>query len=515
MKDTGITTDWKALAEKVEPDARPLMHGKRVDIDADTFDLISPRDGRLLCTVAACGELEVDQAVTYARAEQRLGCWPELSPRRRGEVLAAWADAIEAEQTELALLITLETGKPIRDALNIDLRGVVRAIRWYAALSDKLHGDHPDVGKDDVALVSREPVGVAAVLLPWNFPLAPVGYDVAPALMLGNSVVLKPSEQAPLAVLRCSELAVEAGVSRDALSVVPGLGLGAGQAIGRHADIDSVAVTGSAATGRAVMRASGESNGKRVWPELGGKSAAVVFNDVRNIGEAARAVTWGAYFNQGEMCTGLSRLLVERAVYHEFLDAVSVEIDRLRVGDPLDWETTVGALTTEHQLRDAQAATEEALAGGGRVIRGGQAVTAVAAGHYFAPTLIAEAPESSRVFTEEVFAPVVAARPFDDVDDALRVAFSSGYGMGVSVWTSSIDTAFRVTRAARAGITWVNCFEGDDLTVPAGGVGRSGFGRTKGTAVLDKYSNLKTTWLRLGNQVSAKSCDAGVFTRKP
>ncbi|MDI5971782.1 aldehyde dehydrogenase family protein [Streptomyces sp. SL13] len=500
MVDTDSAIDWKAMAEKVTPDARPLVHGQRIDVGGGTFDLLSPRDGSLLCAVPACGEAEVNDAVAYARAEQRLGDWPRRSPRGRGEVLAAWADAIEAERVELALLISLETGKPIRDAVGIDLRGVVRAVRWYAALADKLHGDHPDVGGDDVALVSREPVGVVGILTPWNFPLALLGYDVAPALMLGNSVVVKPSEQAPLSVLRCCELAVQAGLPRDALSVVPGLGRVAGQAIGRHPDIDSVAVTGSSATGRAVIRASGESNGKRVWPELGGKSAAVVFKDVRDIGEAARAVAWGAYFNQGEMCTGCSRLLVEREVYAEFMDALGTEIDKLRVGDPLDWETSVGALTTEHQLRDAQLATEEAVAGGGRVLRGGETVAAVAGGRYFAPTLLADAPESSRVFTEEVFAPVAAARPFDDVDEALRVAFSSGYGMGVSVWTSSMDTAFRVTRAVKAGIAWVNCFEGDDLTVPVGGVGRSGYGRTKGTAVLDKYSDVKTTWVRLGDR---------------
>jgi len=193
MTRSDITTDWKAMAEMVTPDPRPLMHGKRVDVNVDTFDLISPRDSRLLCRVPACGEAEVDQAVGHARAERQLGCWPNISPRERGEALAAWADAVEAERTELALLISLETGKPIKDALEIDLRGVVRAIRWYAQLADKLHGDHPDVGRNDVALVSRVPVGVVGILLPWNFPLSPVGYDIAPALLLGNSVVVKPS----------------------------------------------------------------------------------------------------------------------------------------------------------------------------------------------------------------------------------------------------------------------------------------------------------------------------------
>lgn len=499
MTDTGGATDWKAKAAEIVLDGRPLLHGKRADVDTGTFELRSPRDGTLLCAVPACGAAEVDAAVEHARAEQRLGCWPSQPPRRRGEALAAWADAIEAERAELALLISLETGKPIKDAVEIDLRGVVRAVRWYAALADKLHGDHPEVGRNDVALVSREPVGVVGILLPWNFPLAPVGYDVAPALMLGNSVVVKPSEQAPLSVLRCCELAVEAGVSRDALSVVPGLGHEAGQAVARHHGIDAVAVTGSAETGRAVIRASGESNGKRVWPELGGKSAALVFKDVRDLREAAREVVWGAYFNQGEMCTGCSRVLVEQEVYEAFLDAMCAEMDQLRMGDPLAWDTSVGALTTERQLEAAVLATEEAVAGGARILQGGNRAPVVAGGRYFEPTLLADAPESSRIFTDEVFAPIAAARPFDDAEEALRVAFSSGYGMGVSVWTSSMDTAFRVTRAAKAGIAWVNCFEGDDLTVPAGGVGRSGFGRTKGTAVLDKYSDLKTTWVRLGD----------------
>ncbi|MFJ8958971.1 aldehyde dehydrogenase family protein [Lentzea sp. NPDC102401] len=498
MTEPGISTDWKAMADEVALDPRPLLHGARVDLDVDTFALRSPRDGSVLCEVPACGEAEVDRAVAHARAEQQHGCWPNFTPKMRGEILGRWANAIEVERAELALLISLETGKPIRDALGIDLAGVVRALRWYSALADKLHGDHPDVGANDLALVSREAVGVVGILLPWNFPLALVGYDVAPALMLGNSVVVKPSEQSPLSVLRACELAVEAGVSRDAISVVTGLGVGAGQAIGRHHDIDAVAVTGSAATGRAVMRASGESNGKRVWPELGGKSAAIVFNDAGDLAEAARMVAWGAYFNQGEMCTGCSRVLVERDVYDEFVDALAVEVDKLRVGDPLDWGTTVGALTTARQLADAQVATEEAVAGGGRVVRGGEAVAAVDGGHYFPPTLLADAPRTSRVFTDEVFAPVLAARPFDDVDDALAVAFSSGYGMGVSVWTSSLDRAFRVTRAAKAGIAWVNCFEGDDMTVPAGGVGKSGYGRTKGLAVFDKYSDVKTTWVHLG-----------------
>lgn len=493
--DDGESTDWASLALSMTKDPRPLVHGARVDVAGAAYELKAPRDGSVLCSVLEPSARDVQHAVECARAEQQVGCWPGFTPKARGEILRDWADGIETERTELALLVSLETGKPIREALEVDLQSVVRAIRWYGALADKLHGDHPDVGARDLALVSREAIGVVGVLLPSNFPLSLIGYDVAPALMLGNSVVVKPSEQAPLSALRVCEIAVEAGVSRDAISVLPGLSATVGQAVARHADIDSISVTGSVAAGRAVMVASAESNGKRVWPELGGKSAALVFRDARDIGAAAAALAWGSYFNQGEMCTGCSRVLVEAPVYDEFVEAFSREIDKLRLGDPLDWGTTVGALTTRRQMELAQDAVAQTVSGGGRVVRGGDAVDVVEGGHYFPPTLLTEAPRESPVFTDEVFSPIVAVRPFEDATDALATGFASGYGMGLSVWTSSLDRAFTVTRKAKVGIAWVNCFEGDDMTVPAGGVARSGYGRTKGLAVLDKYSDVKTTWV--------------------
>ena len=498
--DDGSSIDWASLALTVAKDPRPLVHGARVDVAEAGHDLRAPRDGSVLCSVLEPSARDVHYAVECARAEQQVGCWPGFTPKVRGEILRDWADGVEAERIELALLVSLETGKPVREALEVDLRSVVRAIRWYGALADKLHGDHPDVGAFDLALVSREAIGVVAVLLPSNFPLSLIGYDVAPALMMGNSVVVKPSEQAPLSALRVCEIAVGAGVSRDAISVLPGLSSTVGQAIARHGDIDSISVTGSEAAGRAVMAASAQSNGKRVWPELGGKSAAIVFSDSRDVGAAAAALAWGSYFNQGEMCTGCSRVLVEEPVHDEFVDAFAKAIDALRLGDPLDWGTTVGALTTERQLQHAQEAVAQTVSGGGRVVRGGGAVDVVAGGHYFPPTLLADAPRDSPVFTDEVFSPIVAVRPFEDAADALATGFASGYGMGLSVWTSSLDRAFTVTRRAKVGIAWVNCFEGDDMTVPAGGVGRSGYGRTKGLAVLDKYSDIKTTWVHLDSQ---------------
>ncbi|MEV5000510.1 aldehyde dehydrogenase family protein [Nocardioides sp. LML1-1-1.1] len=497
MSVDGASIDWTSLATTLAKDPRPLVHGARMDVAGPGYELTAPRDGSVLCSVPEPSARDVQHAVECARAEQQVGCWPGFTPRVRGEILKDWADGIEAQRVELALLVSLETGKPVREALEVDLQSVVKALRWHGALADKLHGDHPDVGSRDLALVSREAVGVVGILLPSNFPLSLIGYDVAPALMLGNSVVIKPSEQAPLSVLRVCEIAVEAGVSRDAISVLPGLSSTVGQAIARHGDIDAISVTGSVAAGRAVMAASAESNGKRVWPELGGKSAALIFQDAGDIGAAAAALAWGSFLNQGEMCTGCSRVLVEAPVHDEFVDAFSREIDKLRLGDPLDWATTVGALTTRRQRELAEDAVARTVDGGGSIVRGGEVRDVVEGGHYFPPTLLTEAAPDSPVFTDEVFSPIVAVRSFDDVDDAQATIHASGYGMGLSVWTSSLDRAFQVTRRAKVGIAWVNCFEGDDMTVPAGGVGRSGYGRTKGLAVLDKYSDIKTTWVHL------------------
>jgi 4-(gamma-glutamylamino)butanal dehydrogenase len=490
---TGIS-DWAGRAAELALDGRAIVDGARV-APASTLELRSARDGRPLTRIAACGEEEVDRAVAAALADQP--GWARSHPRERGAALAAWADAVEDAREELALLIALEVGKPIRDALEVDLRGVVRAIRWYAGMADKLAGSHPDVGEDAAALVSREPVGVVAAVLPWNFPLAGVGYDVAPALAIGNAVVVKPSELASLSVLRCCELAVEAGVPPGALSVVPGTGLEAGAALGRHADVDAVSITGCARAYRGFLRYSAESNGKRVWPELGGKSTAIVCADAPDLQRVADAVAWGAYFNQGEMCTGVSRVLAHRSVHRELVAALAERIDELVVGDPLEWTTDVGAIVSEERAAETLDAIEEAVARGGRLVRGGEPVDVVGDGCYVTPALLDGVSPESRLIATEIFGPVTGVIPFDEVDEALRLAAAPGYGMGLSLWTASLADSFAVARAAKVGTVWVNCFEADDLTVPAGGVKRSGFGRTKSLAVLDKYSDLKTTWIAL------------------
>jgi 4-(gamma-glutamylamino)butanal dehydrogenase len=489
--------DWRRMAAELALDGRALVAGvRRADPGARRLMISAPRDGGDLTELEETRRGTVEAAVTAARLMFEGGSWSRAHPRDRAAILTAWAKAVERHRDELALLVCLEVGKPIRDAHRVDLASVARAIGWYGAVADKLSGAHPDVGADALALVSREPVGVAAVVLPWNFPLSGIGYDVAAALSLGNSVLVKPSERAPLAVLRCCELAYEAGVPPDALSVLPG-GHATGELIGRNPEVDAVAVTGSPRAGRAFLAYSGQSNGKRVSLELGGKTAAIVTADAPDVEAAAETLVWGAFFNQGAMCTAPARLLVHRSVVERFVDALTRRMQALVVGDPLDWDTEIGALNSPDQARHVESAIREAVERGGRCVSGGTPVDVVAGGNYLSPTLIVDAPTSCDVFASEVWGPIASVHVFDSVAEAMELAAAPGFGIGMSVWTGSLCDAFRVARGAKVGTVWVNCFEGDDMTVPAGGVKRSGYGRTKALAALDKYSDLKSTWVNL------------------
>lgn len=496
MPDTLHSTDWLSRAREVLPDGRALINGRRVD-GVHHGPLVSPRDGSVL-TDAVLGDAAMsDTAVTGAREALRSSAWANTRPAERGAVLRRWADLIHRHRDELALLLCLETGKPIAYALDVDLASVERAIRWYADSSDKLHGEHPDVGPAALALVERRPVGVTAIIVPSNFPLSGVGYDVAPALMVGNSVVVKPSETAPLAVLRTAELALEAGLPAGLLNVVPGDAT-AGRALGEHLDVDALVVTGSEDAGRAYLGYSSRSNGKKVSIESGGKSTAVVDVDA-NVTTAARNLAWGAYFNQGHMCTASARIFVHEDVVQPFVEAFTEHIDSLVIGDPLDPQTTCGAM---HRLQADRFLEQikNTTAAGAILARGGNSIEAIPGGCYVEPTLLLDVPEDSPAFHSEIWGPVAAVRNFTSFEDAVRQTAASGYGMALSLWTSSAPAALAAARASAVGTVWVNCFEADDLTVPAGGMKRSGYGRTKGLAALDRYTALQTIWIDLTNQ---------------
>ncbi|MFF5370962.1 aldehyde dehydrogenase [Streptomyces sp. NPDC013187] len=462
-----------------------------------TFPVVSPRDGRVLAEVADGGAAEVDAAVAAARRAFDTGPWPRLAPAERGRALLRLADLLEERREELALTVTLEMGKPISDAYGIELRAVIATFRWYGQLADKLTDESPHTAPDALALVTREPAGVVGAVVPWNFPLTLAGWKIAPALAAGCTVVLKPSENSPLSALLLGRLATEAGIPPGVLNVVTGDGPTAGRALGLHPDVDVLAFTGSTAVGRHFLRYAADSNLKRVWLELGGKSPNIVLPDAPDLEQAAATAAWGIFFNQGEMCTAPSRLLVHTSIAERVTEAVVRRARALRVGDPLDPETEMGALVGRAHLDRVRDHIRHGVEEGARLRTGGDRLLAETGGTYLEPTVFDRVDPDSRLAREEIFGPVLSVLAFDDLDEAVRLANATEYGLAAGLWTSDLSTAHRVSRALKAGTVWVNCYEEGDLTVPFGGMKQSGNGRDKSAHALEKYTELKTTWIQL------------------
>ncbi|MFI2720571.1 aldehyde dehydrogenase [Streptomyces collinus] len=461
------------------------------------FPVVSPRDGRVIADVADGGAAEVDAAVAAARRAFDTGPWPRLAPAERGRALLRLADLLEERREELALTVSLEMGKPISDAYGIELRAVITTFRWYGQLADKLTDESPHTSPDALALVTREPAGVVGAVVPWNFPLTLAGWKIAPALAAGCTVVLKPSENSPLSALLLGRLATEAGIPPGVLNVVTGDGPTAGSALGLHPDVDVLAFTGSTAVGRHFLRYAADSNLKRVWLELGGKSPNIVLPDAPDLEKAAATAAWGIFFNQGEMCTAPSRLLVHSSIAERVTEAVVRRARELRVGDPLDPEAEMGALVGRAHLDRVAGHIRHGVDEGARLRTGGDRVLAETGGTYLEPTVFDRVDPGSRLAREEIFGPVLSVLAFDDLDEAVRVANATEYGLAAGLWTSDLSTAHRVSRALKAGTVWVNCYEEGDLTVPFGGMKQSGNGRDKSAHALEKYTELKTTWIQL------------------
>lgn len=492
---------WLDRAAALDRPTRPFIDGSTVEPRTDaTFDSVGPRDGRVVASFPACGTEDVDRAVAAARQAFDDGRWRELAPAKRKAVLLRFAALVEAHRDELALLETLDTGKPIGDTTSVDAPSVAATLRWYAEAADKLYGEVAPTGPDALATITREPVGVVAAIVPWNYPLIITAWKLGPALVTGNSVIVKPAEQSPMATLRLAALAAEAGLPDGVLNILPGEGA-TGAALAGHGDVDKVTFTGSTATGRKVLAASADSNLKSVSLELGGKSPQVVFADVPDLAEAAQTIAWGIFYNQGQTCHAGSRLVVDERIA-DALVAEVVEVGRgLVPGDPLDEGTQLGAMVSREQL-DRVVGYLELADGEGATRPLGEpreATAPVAGGCYLAPTVLDHVPDGARIGQEEIFGPVLTVHRFDGSEaEALRIANGTEYGLAGAAWSSDHGRAERVARGIRAGAVYINSFDVGDVTVPHGGYGSSGFGgRDKSLHAIDQYTELKTTWRQL------------------
>lgn len=486
-----------ALRRLDVPAQKIFVEGAWTEGSGTPLPVTSPIDGSPLSTLAGASARDVDAAVASARRAFEDGRWSRLAPAARKKVLFAIAERIEAEALELAVLGIRDNGTELAMALKAEPGSAAGTFRYYAEAVDKVAGEVAPTAPDVLGLVHNVPVGVVGAIVPWNFPLMIGAWKIAPALAMGNSVVLKPAETASLALLRLAEICAECGLPPGVLNVVTGAGAETGAALAEHMGVDVLTFTGSGATGRRLLEASARSNLKRVYLELGGKSPNIVFADAPDLGQVAKVSAKGIFRNSGQVCVAGSRLLVERSVHDALVERIVAEAEALRVGDPLAEGTEIGAVNSEDQLRRNLSFMDMAQAEGGRVVTGGKRILQDSGGTYMAPTVVTGVTRDAALFQREVFGPVLSVTAFDTEDEALALANATEYGLAAGVWTGGLARAHRMVAGIRAGVVHVNTYGGADNTVPLGGVGQSGNGHDKSLHALEKYVDLKTAWIQL------------------
>ncbi len=487
-----------ALRAQVVPQRLHVIDGQQVPAsDGGLMDILSPIDGQVLTRMAKGTAADMNAAIASARAAFEDGRWAGQPPAARKKVLHKWADLIEANALELAVLGVRDNGTEIGMAIKAEPGSAAGTIRYYAEALDKLYGEIAATPSDVLGLIQKEPVGVVGAIIPWNFPLMIGAWKLGPALAMGNSVVLKPSETASLSLMRMAELALDAGLPPGVLNAVTGEGAVVGEAMGLSMDVDVLVFTGSGGTGRRLLEYSARSNLKRVYLELGGKSPNIVFADAPNLDEAAKVAAAGIFRNAGQVCVAGSRLLVEASIHDDFVAKVVKAAEAMRVGDPLSLETAIGAVNSEIQLKQNLGFVETARAEGGQVVTGGDRILQETGGYFMAPTVVTEVKLDATLAQKEVFGPVLSVTAFESEHEAVRIANSTVYGLAGAVWTSNLSRAHRMVKNVRTGVMHVNTYGGADGTVPLGGVGQSGNGHDKSLHAIEKYINLKTAWIKL------------------
>ena len=478
---------------------RAVIGGRSVDAaDGKTFATLNPATGQPLARIAECAAVDADRAVAAARAAFDDGPWPRMSPAERKTILQRFATEVEANAEELAELEVLESGKPISDALGIDLPETVGTLRWHAEAVDKICDKISPSDPGCLSMIVREPVGVVAAVLPWNFPIMMAAWKLGPALAEGNTMVLKPAEQTSMSTIRLAELAAEAGVPDGVVNVVPGFGEVVGKALGEHMDVDCVGFTGSTETGRLFLHYAADSNLKRVLLECGGKNPMIVMPDVEDLDNVADHAANSVFWNMGENCSSNSRLLVHESLKDELLELILERAQDWVVADPMQTACRIGPLIEKAHLEKVLGHIEQAKSEGARLVCGGERVLTETGGYFVQPTIFDDVTPEMQLAREEVFGPVLAVMTFKTPEEAIALANDTEFGLAASVFADCNKTAHNAARRIRAGTVSVNCYGEGDHGTPFGGYKLSGFGgRDKSLAAHDQYCELKTVWMDL------------------
>jgi gamma-glutamyl-gamma-aminobutyraldehyde dehydrogenase len=492
---------WQAVARtaRTRIETRLFIDGHFVDAaKGGRFASINPSNGETLAEMSAGTAEDIDRAVAAARRAFQSGVWSKMAPRQRMEVMNRFAALIDQNAESLAVLETLDMGKPIADVVGGDLPAVIETIRFMAECIDKVDGAVTNTESGVMHLVLREPYGVVGAISPWNYPLLMATWKIAPALAAGNTVVLKPAEQAPMSCLKLAELFVEAGGPAGVFNVVNGLGEEAGKALALHDDVRKITFTGSTAVGKLILQYAGQSNMKQVALECGGKTPQVFMADVADLDRAVTAAYRGIYSNMGEVCNAGSRLLVDRSIKDRFIERfIELGHDAYRPGDPLDPATNMGPLVTREDQKRVLGMIDKGRQEGAKLEFGGGAPDGLKDGAYVNPTLFTGVKNDMTIARQEIFGPVASVIEFDGVDEAIAIANDTIYGLAAGVWTRDLDKAFRLVRGIEAGIIWINSFDEGDMTQPFGGYKQSGNARDKCLDSFKSYTQMKSAWFRL------------------
>ncbi|MEH6452729.1 MAG: aldehyde dehydrogenase [Psychromonas sp.] len=486
---------WIDLQLSMKIETRAFINGQYQDaLDKTTFSTVNPATDQHLADIARCKDEDANVAVKYAQSAFEQGVWQHQSPAQRKKVLMKFADLIDQHVENLALLETLDTGKPISHSYSTDIPGAASAIRWYAEAIDKVYGEVATTEKDVHAFVSQQAIGVVVAIVPWNFPLWLACWKLGPALATGNSVILKPSEKSSLTAIYLGKLANEAGIPAGVFQVVPGFGHECGESLARHLNVDCVTFTGSTNVARNLMICSGESNLKSIWAEAGGKNANIVFADYPDLDKAAAETASGCFYNQGEVCVAATRLLVHESIKDAFIEKVIAAAKSYTPKDPMCPDSSMGALIDQGHKEKVLDYVQQGIAAGATVRCGGDVA---GKGAFVAPVILDNVSNDMSVAREEIFGPVLCVITFKTEQEAIEIANDSPYGLGAALWSSDINQVHRVARQLEAGSIWVNNYNEGDMTVPFGGFKMSGNGRDKSLHAMDKFTETKTTWIRL------------------